>query len=168
MASIVYPSNVLPNPLIANYNYKDVDKTIQTDMDSGYMKKRRRFTTGPTIFNISLLMDQGALSYFEAWYEEVLLSGLEWFDMELAVGDGTCSVHEVRFMDTPQVQSNSNKYNVTGQIMALKKNIGILYDDVMLGLIESLGGFDQASIYFDKLDVAINVTYPNSGYGPGV
>lgn len=160
MATIDYPEIVLPAPLISLYSYKDVTRRIRTDMDNGYARERRRFTKAPTRFNFSLSLDQGALSYFEAWYAEVLLNGLEWFNMPIAIGDGRQSISEVRFLGEPAISANSDRWNVSATIETVNKNLGILYDDVTLGLIASLGGFDQASASFDQFDFDFNVSLP--------
>ncbi len=162
MTTINYPDTVLPAPLISNYTYKDVTRRIRTEMDNGYARERRRFTKAPTRFNFALSLEQGALSYFEAWYAEVLLNGLEWFNMKVAVGDGRQSEQEVRFIGEPSITANSDRWNVSATIETVNKNIGILYDDVVLGLIESLGGFDQASNSFDQYDFDFNISLPQA------
>jgi hypothetical protein len=60
-----------------------------------------------------------------------------------------------------------NLYRVEATIEAVEMAIGLDYNEVIEGLIASLGGvrgFDVTSTYIDKLDVAINQTYANSGY----
>jgi len=169
MASIDYPKEVLPLPLVASATVTESDRRLlRTSMDSGYTVVRKRFTTVPVDFVVNLIYTQSQLSYFQAWYANTLDHGLNWFNMELPVGDSLLSVHEVRFSAEPAYSLEGKLWKVAFKIQGVAMNLGIDYDVVMLGLIESLGGFDAASLYFSKLDVAINTTYPSSGYGPGV
>ena len=47
--------------------------------------------------------------------------------------------------------------------------LGINYDQVMVNFIAGVGGvrgFDQTSRTMNNFDVALNYTFPRSGYGP--
>lgn len=63
-ASIDYPSEVLPAPLINSYKYNVTNPYIDSEMDSGFSRRRKRFTKSPVTFNISLNLDQSSLSFF--------------------------------------------------------------------------------------------------------
>ena len=168
MASIDYPDSVLPGPLVSNASHVETQRLLRTDMDSGYAVVRKQFTQVPVNFNIQLLLTQPALSYFQAWFSGTLDYGLNWFNMDLPVGDALLSQHECRFLSNPKYTLDGVLWRVTAKIEALELNLGVDYDTVMQGVIATLGGFDLASTYFDNLDVAINDTYPASGYGPDV
>ncbi len=164
--SINYPNNVLPLPLVANVQHREDTRLLRTTMDSGNRVVRKRFTTVPVNFSFELMLEQDELSYFQAWFAGTLDYGLNYFNMELPVGDGIRSSHEVRFLENPAYSLQGYLYRVNCRVEATQLNLGVNYDSVMLGLIASLGGFDEASSYFDKFDVALNETYPSSGYGP--
>lgn len=174
MALIDYPVSVLPLPLVfASPSHSEKERLLRTQMDSGFEVVRKRFTRIPVNFSFELILTQGALSFFQAWFAEEIDFGLNFFNMDMPVGDSLLSSHEVRFLENPKYTLNGKLWKVSAKIEALEINLGINYDSVTLGLIDSLGGpkkatkFEQASIYFDKFDVAVNVTYPDSGFGPG-
>lgn len=169
MAAISYPDNILPGPLVANTQHSEGERLLRTSMDSGYSVVRKRFTKVPVFFDIQLLLDQASLSFFQSWYANTLDYGVNWFNMDMPVGDGLQVAHECRIVGNP-------KYSLTGQLWrarlkveGVELSLGIDYDAVMEGVIATLGGvrgFSTASSYFDKFDVALNTTYPSSGYGP--
>ena len=55
MASIDWPST-LPKPLSDSYVATPPDGSISTQMDSGPVKKRRRYTAAPRLFSLSFLL----------------------------------------------------------------------------------------------------------------
>lgn len=169
MAAVDYPDTVLPKPLVANASHSEESRLSRTTMDSGYRVVRKRFTKVPAIFDVKMLYEQNDLSAFQGWYMSELDYGLNWFNMDLPVGEGLESSHECRFLKEPKYVLQGMHWSVTFRLEALELNVGTFYDEVMLGVIATLGGvrgFDTASTYLDKLDVAINITYPASGYGP--
>lgn len=165
--SIDYPKELLPLPLVANAKHKEAKRLLRTTFDSGYAEVRKRFTKIPVNFTIQLLLKQSELSYFQAWYAYTLDYGVNWFNMELPVGDSIQSQHECRITDNPNYVLQGRLYRVNLKIEAIELNLGIDYDEVMEGVIETLGGFDKASEYLDKFDTFANTTFPSSGYGPG-
>jgi hypothetical protein len=168
--SIDYPDTVLPGPLVANPTHTETKRLLRTTMDSGYAVVRKRFTKVPVNFTIQILLDQSSLSFFQAWFAGDLDYGVNWFNMKLPVGDSLLSSHECRFLENPQYTLEGYHWKVNAKIEAIELNLGINYDAVMEGVIATLGGirgFDTASSYFDKFDVALNTTFPSSGYGPG-
>ena len=167
MASIDYPKEILPKCLVNGNRHQERQRIIFTDMDSGYRVARKRFTSVPLDLNFQLLLDQSSLSYFQAWYKDTLDCGLNYFNMDIAVGVGANKSHECRFTSPPTYTMTGNLYRVESTIEAVEMAIGLDYNEVIEGLIASLGGvrgFDVTSTYIDKLDVAINQTYANSGY----
>ena len=166
MATINYPDSVLPGPLVASASHTETKRLLRTDMDSGYSVVRKRFTRVPVNFTVQLLLNQSALSYFQAWFAGSLDYGLNWFNMDLPVGESLLSQHECRFLDNPKYTLDGLLWRVSAKIEAIEMILGVEYDAVMVNVIATLEGFDPTSIYLDKLDVAINTTYPSSGYGP--
>jgi hypothetical protein len=86
--------------------------------------------------------------------------------MNMPVGDSIQSSHEIRFIENPNYTWNGKFCTVTCKCEGNELNTGINYDTVMLGLIASLGGgvrgFETASNYLDKIDVAVNETLYNA------
>tara|TARA_Y100000004_G_C8912194_1_gene411435 strand:- start:756 stop:1274 length:519 start_codon:yes stop_codon:yes gene_type:complete len=169
-ASIDYPDGILPLPLVANASHKETKRLLRTTFDSGYVEVRKRFTRIPVDFKVQIILDQSSLSFFQAWYANTLDYGVNWFNMDLPVGDSIQSAHECRITDNPDYKLEGRLYRVNLKIEAIELNLGIDYDEVMEGVIETLGGvrgFDKASEYLDKFDTFVNTTFPSSGYGPG-
>jgi hypothetical protein len=167
--SINYPDNVLPGPLVANPSHSETQRLLRTTMDSGYIVVRKRFTKVPTNFNVQILLDQSSLSFFQSWFAGDLDYGLNWFNMNLPVGESLQSSHECRFLENPKYTLEGQYWRVSAKIEAIELNLGVNYDEVMEGVISTLGGirgFDIASSYLDKFDVSLNQTFPASGYGP--
>lgn len=165
-AAIDYPSALLPLPLISGYQNQDKDPNIRTEMDSGYVVVRNRFTSTFLIAQVELLLTQDEISFFEQWFSSTLNKGVSWFNMDLAVGASLTASHECRIQNQPQAQLVGINWRVSFTIEAIARDLGPTYDSTLQGLIISLGGFEKASEYFNKLDTAINITYPSSGYGP--
>ena len=160
MTSINYPHSVLPSPLVSNARHQEEARLIRTRMDSGYTVARKRFTKVPVNFDFQLILDEASLSYFQAFFKFELDYGLNWFNMNMPVGDSVQSSHEIRFIENPNYTWNGKFCTVTCKCEGNELNTGINYDTVMLGLIDSLGGgvrgFETASNYLNKIDVAIN------------
>ena len=169
MATIDYPKEILPKCTLANNSHQERQRIIRTSMDSGYIVARKRFTTVPVDFTFNLVLDQQSLNYFQAWFADTLDHGLNWFNMDLAVGVDANSTHECRFIDDPKYSMTGNLYNVSANIEAVSLNLGINFDEPMQGLIASIGGvrgFEKTEEYLEKFDKIINEDYPSSGYGP--
>lgn len=167
--SINYPDTVLPGPLVVNPTHNETERLLRTQMDSGYIVLRKRFTQVPVNFSIQIVLDQSSLSFFQAWFAGDLDYGLNWFNMDLPVGNSLQSSHECRFLDIPKYTLEGLHWKVSAKIEAISLNLGVNYDETMEGVIATLGGvrgFDIASSYFNKFDVALNQTFPASGYGP--
>ena len=144
MAAIDYPDTLLPGPLVKGSGHVETDRLLRTEMDTGYAVVRKRFTRVPVDFTVQLLLSQGQLGFFQSWFAGTIDYGASWFKLD------------------------GNRWRVDAKIEAIELNLGLDYDVVMQGVISTLGGFESASTYFDKFNVAINTTFPSSGYGPNV
>tara|TARA_R110000868_G_scaffold33755_7_gene122242 strand:- start:5073 stop:5585 length:513 start_codon:yes stop_codon:yes gene_type:complete len=170
MATENYPSSVLPPPLIKGYQYSEEERILTTSMDNGWKVKRKRFTSIPAIFTFSLALDISSLSYFQAWFAGDIDYGLDWFNMDMAVGAGLLTTHEVRFLENPSYKSNGLLWSVSAKIEATEMALGLNYTSDDLSFIAAVGGvrgFDKAAATMIQFDVSVNTTYPNSGYGQG-
>jgi hypothetical protein len=168
MTSINYPSSVLPLPLISNARHVEEKRLSRTVMDNRYAIVRKRFTKVPVNFDFQLILDQSDLSYFQDWFVTDLDYGLNFFNMDMPVGASLLSSHEIRFLQNPNYTWNGNLCTVNAKCEGTELNLGIYYDSVMIGLIESIGGvrgFDTTTLYFDKIDKAINITYYDAVQG---
>lgn len=93
-----WPTN-LPVPIIDGYTIEPQQTFIRTDMDQGQARQRRRFTTAPTVYQVSWMMDENEFGIFESWYRDEADNGAAWFDVSLRNGKGMQTV-EARFMQS--------------------------------------------------------------------
>lgn len=84
---IEYPEG-LPMPLREGYGFQMVSPMVRTEMQSGRARQRRSFTSVPTAASVSWLMNDVQSQMFEAWWEDALLSGTEWFNCPLKTPQG--------------------------------------------------------------------------------
>ena len=87
----VWPAN-LPVPVADGYSIEPQQTFIRSDMDQGPARQRRRFTTAPTMYSVSWIMDESELGIFESWYRDEADDGAGWFDVSLRNGAGMQSV----------------------------------------------------------------------------
>lgn len=94
---IQYPEG-LPLPLREGYGFTPRSATLRTDMQSGRARKRRVYASVPTVTPIRWLLDSVQAQQFEAWYEDALGGGVEWFEMSLKTPQGL-HLYKARFVD---------------------------------------------------------------------
>ena len=162
MADITYPTASLPRPLVADYSLQDGDSISRTRMDSGYAVYRKNFTTMPVVFDVSFIMSGVQYTYLLNWMKDDLKGGAAWFNIDLLTGQKPGITHECRFLEPPKATMTGIYWGVTCTLQAIELILLEYadYDTVMLGLIESLGGLEPASIYLDIFDTFVNEDYP--------
>lgn len=94
--SLDWPENRLGLPSIGGYGIEPHDGVARTDMDSGPARQRRRWTTVPTEFPVTLKLSRYQLAIFEGWHESYGDAGARYFNIRLLSGIGIAS-HEARF-----------------------------------------------------------------------
>lgn len=86
---IQYPAG-LPCFERTGYGLKTVDPQLRSELDSGRSRVRRKFTATPTAVQCSVLMrNDSQAQLFEAWWEQVLVSGTKYFEAPLKAPLGT-------------------------------------------------------------------------------
>ena len=95
---IKYPREYLPLPLRSGYGFQAVSPLQRTELQSGRARQRRRFTSVPTMTQVAWLLSDVQSQLFEAWFEDVLLSGSQWFECPLKTPEGTRD-YVARFTD---------------------------------------------------------------------
>ena len=76
---IEYPQG-LPYPLRDGLSLQTVDPALRTQMQSGFARQRRQYTSTPTMAQVSWHLTEQQAVLFEAFFEEVLVSGSLWFE----------------------------------------------------------------------------------------
>ena len=94
---IQYPAG-LPCFERTGYGLKTVDPQLRFELDSGRSRVRRKFTATPTEVQCSVLMrNNSQAQLFEAWWEQVLVSGTKYFEAPIKTPLGQ-ETYTARFM----------------------------------------------------------------------
>lgn len=79
---IDYPS-VFPWPQWEGYNINHVQPFSRTTMTTGRAIQRRRFSSVPSMVQVSWVFNSAQAMAFEAWFRDSLHDGVEWFNCPL-------------------------------------------------------------------------------------
>lgn len=115
MASINWPST-LPLPLQEGYKELPPNTSIRTQMDSGPVKVRRRYTAGVRSYNFSMDLTLDEIGALDTFYVDTTRSGtllFNWTDPR------TSASVEARFIKEPEYTSMSNDGRVYIQLEVL-------------------------------------------------
>ena len=97
---IQYPEG-LPLPQLDGYGFSPTSAVVKTQMRSGRVRMRRQYASVPTWAPVRWQFTPTQAQLFEAWYEEVLVSGTQWFEMPLQTPQGLAN-YRARFSDIYQ------------------------------------------------------------------
>lgn len=75
-----WPTSLPQYVLEQGYNEQLPDQTVETQMDTGPVKVRRRFTVAPRRFGVVVVMDPDQIAVFEEFYGDTLAGGSLSFD----------------------------------------------------------------------------------------
>ena len=148
---IQYPKE-LPYPLRDGYGFSPTSPVKRTVMQTGRSRYRRNYASTPTEAVVTWNMDESEAQYFEAWFEDVLISGSQWFEVELRTPQGLLpyKAHFKDIYDGPELFGvNRFTFNATLQ----------LWDRPIL-----IGGWalyaPQYILHANLLDFAVNRDWP--------
>ncbi len=148
---IQYPAG-LPLPLRNGYGFTPVSAVLRSTMESGRARQRRRYASVPTMASVSWLFSAPQAQLFEAWFEDALNSGSEWFETRLNTPQGLMP-YKARFVDT-----------YTGPVLAGVNHWGFTADLELWEKPVLRGGWGlYAPEYIAQmalLDIAINREWP--------
>lgn len=98
---INYPTE-FPWPTKEGYGFNPVSPLLRTDMENGRAMQRRKFTSVPTMANVSwIFLGDLPAAAFEIWFKETLKDGTEWFNAPLKTPAGE-KQYVCRFTDIYQ------------------------------------------------------------------
>lgn len=98
---IQYPSG-LPCFVREGYELETVSPMMRSPMVSGRSRQRRRYKSTPTMVSAATEpMNDSQAQLFEAWWEETLISGTQYFECPLKTPLGM-QTYVARFMDVYQ------------------------------------------------------------------
>jgi hypothetical protein len=152
---IVYPRDYLPLPLREGYGFQAVSPMQRTELQSGRARQRRRFTSVPTMASVSWLLNDVQSQLFEAWFEDALISGSEWFECPLKTPEGIQD-YIARFTDIYQGPAliGVSHWRFTAELELRERPI----------LAPGWGLFPGLIAGQSIIDLAINREWPESKY----
>lgn len=151
---IQYPTG-LPAMLLDGHSLQTVDPQLRSEMESGRVRVRRKFTATPTFVQGSILATTDSQAQlFEAWWEEILVSGTKYFEMRVKTPLGHQS-QVVRFAGIYQgpVLVPPGYWRFTFTLELRKRPI------LPPGWVEHMPDFILYSSRFDRL---MNQTWPEA------
>ncbi len=93
-----YPAD-LPMPVADGYGFKPVSPFRRTKMNTGRSRQRHAYSSVPTELTADFFFeDDMQAQLFESWFEDVLASGIEWFESDLKTPQGILP-YRARFTD---------------------------------------------------------------------
>ncbi|PNG87547.1 hypothetical protein CBL13_01411 [Pseudomonas putida] len=148
---LAYPKG-LPLPLREGYGFTPVSPLIRSELRSGRVRQRRRFTSVPTVASVSWIMSDAQAQFFEAWFEEVLGAGVSWFECPLKTPLGL-DRYQARFADIysgPELVGVSS-WRFTASLELLKRPL------LPPGWVTDAPDYILGS---DIIDIAVNDKWP--------
>ncbi|WP_430491843.1 hypothetical protein [Pseudomonas fulva] len=94
---VVYPKS-LPMPLREGYGFTPVSPIRRSNKVSGRSVQRRLYKSVPTVAAVRWIFSDAQALAFEAWFDEQLVSGSQWFECPLKVPGGI-RAYKARFVD---------------------------------------------------------------------
>lgn len=82
---ITWPDSLKPS---VNYNVSVSTGAIRTKMDSGRIRQRRRFTISMRQIGVTWKLSDFEFGVFQSVYANLLNGGVDWFEINLPLGDG--------------------------------------------------------------------------------
>lgn len=152
---IEYPREYLPLPLREGYGFQAVSPIQRTEMVSGRARQRRKFTSVPTETPVSWLLSDVQAQLFEAWFEDVLKSGTEYFMCPLKTPEGIRD-YVARFTDiyAGPILVGVSHWRFTAELELLERPI----------LAPGWGHFPGLIAGSSLIDISINRKWPESKY----
>lgn len=81
MINIVYPPTLPDRPLTEGFTQTiGRSQVIETNMDTGPAKYRRRSMCAPQPYTMSFVLDENQVGIFEDWYDNTLQGGVKAFE----------------------------------------------------------------------------------------
>jgi hypothetical protein len=153
-----YPNNVLPLPLLKTHSLKRKSMRLESKMDSGYSRSRRRFKNPPAEMPASFLFSNDQQEIFEGWYQHIINAGTDWFVMPIKVGKVLVD-HQCKFVgDYSQKSPSNNLWTITAKLLV--KNLRVISEDETISRIHDIA--DPTQAVRDGLDDAVT-DYVNEG-----
>ena len=144
---IVYPSNILPLPLIGISGRKR-SSVISTEMESGDLRQRRRFSTNKKEINVEFIFNYRQFGLFESFVENKLDAGATKFALQFPDASTQTNEHH-----TAQIVGGEYEFEQIAAQLKWRVSCLILLD---FSRTISEDELDLAIEYSDNLELAQN------------
>ncbi len=118
MTDINYP-DFLPNFLISGYEFRDADNILRSDLE-GPAETAKQYSQVSSQIPVSSKMSLNQFAMFDAWYEYKLNSGVNWFNIQLFVSNGT-QPHVARFVGKPKPKTHGSKFWIVSAVLEVEE-----------------------------------------------
>lgn len=101
----------LPEPVVEPYGFEVSPSLVRTEMDSGFIRQRQRFTQQLRSFSVAFSFTDVELALFQAWWKYKIASGADWFLMSINIG-GEKSPRQIRFASPFTTTTKGGRWTV--------------------------------------------------------
>ena len=151
---IKYPKE-LPLPLQDGYKLSTENPKMETQLESGRYRERRKFTYVPTTIRARWNMDEAQMAFFESWFARTLVDGTLWFEATLKTPAGfkdyICKIKGM--YDGPELVQVS-RYEISATLLLRDRPL----------IAPGWEGFPEYWFNKEIIDLAINREWPLSPY----
>lgn len=116
MAAATWPSGLPQIPLQDGFNEKEGKATIDTPMDAGPPKSRRRFTAAPMPVEMQFLMTKEQKLLFQTFYRDTIASGSLRFNFTDPTEE---ELYEYRIVEPPEYTAAGPQWYVRCKMLRL-------------------------------------------------
>lgn len=149
---IKYPQQ-LPRPLQDGYKLNTENPKMETQLESGRFRERRKFTYVPTTIRARWNMDEAQMAFFESWFARTLVDGTLWFEATLqtplGIKEYECKIKGM--YDGPELVQ-FNRFEISATLMLRNRPL------------IARGWENFPEFWFNKniIDLAINREWPEA------
>ena len=135
-----YPHTKLPGFLAANYGYDDADNMERTEITGAAEDVASRTHHSGSEFSVSCRMSYCQLRIFEGFWAYKINGGLDWFLLNLDVGDGL-KEHTARWIGTYSAKRDGWFHWIVSGTVEVEERAVLGYDETLYTLYdEDLAG----------------------------
>lgn len=157
-----WPYSVLPDPTI-NYSSDNRTSVVRTQMDSGRVRQRKRFSTDVKQIAVSWVLTNHQYQMFQSFHRFKLNLGADFFFMDHWFGDEPQQV-KARFMDGAYAsQYVDGRWMVSGTMEVEEVPVigEGLYDVLLSGGPTAVADIEAAADSFHEL---VHTTLPSNSW----
>lgn len=153
----IYPTSVLPDARL-DFSSKNEPSAIRTQMASGRVRQRRRFTSDMKTQAVKWRFTDDEFAVFQSWVFYKTSAGVDYFYIDLRIGDGL-KQYRARFVNGEyNAVLNERMWDVTAQLEIEEQQY---LPEEYLDLIAETGDIEQIEAAVGASNIFWNVTLPS-------